>query len=101
MPDSSGLFVGQVGAVISIETGEDAAVLAAATTTEIWYRKPSGTAGKWTASVSSTALTFTTLAASLDEPGDWVLQVYLAGVGYKAPGDFVTMRVATPLQTIP
>ena len=49
-------------------------------TVQIKYRKPSGTAGAWTASVVSAEdgwIRYTLPAASNDEDGDWTIWPYI------------------------
>ena len=49
--------------------------LANPTTCEIYYKKPSGVTGKWTAQmVGNDQITYNTQVADVDIPGIWVLQ---------------------------
>jgi hypothetical protein len=97
----SGFFVGQIGAKIILETGDDALTLAAATALKINYRRPSGTTGSWTATLEGTALAYTTTAiADLSEAGAYRLQAYGEGPGWKAPGAEVTMVVQPPIVAV-
>lgn len=102
MPPDSGFFIGQVGAQIRLDTEDDPARLAEATTKEIWYRRPeTGTTGAWTASLDGTVLVYTTLAiGDLPENGEYKLQVYLAGPGFKVTGKIVSMYVDEPVKSI-
>ena len=64
----SDIQLGDIGTVFSIETG---AVLTGATTTEILIQKPDLSLATWTATVSGTKLTYTTVANDLDQRGVW------------------------------
>lgn len=102
MPPDSGFFVGQIGALIRLDTEDDPSLLAAATTKEIWYKQPgTGTTGAWTAALDGTKLTYTTLAVGdLPVEGEWKVQVYLAAPGWKLTGKIVSMFVNEPLKAI-
>lgn len=102
MIEDSGFFVGQVGALIRLDTEDSAALLAVATKKEIHYRRPeSGTTGAWTASLDGTKLTYlTTLITDLPEAGDYLVQAYIEGPGWKVPGKITTLRVLDPVKPI-
>jgi len=99
MAERSGLFAGQVGALIRLDTQDDTDLLAAATRLEIHYKLPeSGATGTWTATLSGTKLTYTTTESSdLPEVGEYILQAYLEGAGWKIPGRKVAMLVEKPV----
>jgi hypothetical protein len=66
------LYVGDTGTVIALDCGQD---VSAATARTIEAQKPNGTTVTWAAVASGTnAISFTTLADSLDVPGKWKLQ---------------------------
>jgi len=102
MVAESGFFIGQIGAQIRLDTEDDPALLAAATTKEIWYKRPhTGGTGAWTATLSGTKLVFTTTAVTdLPVAGEYVLQAYLAGTGWKLTGKKVVMFVDEPVKPI-
>lgn len=55
------------------------------TTCKIFYKKPSGAIGSWTATmVGNDQITYVTLSGDIDLPGVWVLQGYVvkSGVEY-------------------
>ena len=66
------LYVGDTGTVITLDCGQD---VSAASVRSIEVRKPDGSTASWTASASGTdSLTYTTLAGTLDQAGEWALQ---------------------------
>jgi hypothetical protein len=65
-------YVGDTGTRITMDCGTN---ISTASALEILARKPDGTAVTWTATLSGTdSLYFDTLAATLDQAGDWRLQ---------------------------
>jgi len=101
MPEESGFYEGQIGALIRLDTEDDTAYLAAATKKEIHYKRPSGTTGAWTATLDGTKLTYTTTAITdLPEHGKYIVQVYMEGPGWKLPGKEVVMIVEEPIIAI-
>ena len=71
---------GQIGAVIRLTSTTD---LSTALSLSIRYRKPSGAAGVWTATLSGTTdIEYTTTAATdLDQAGAWTFQGYATYFG--------------------
>lgn len=68
-------YVGDTGTVITLDCGQD---ISAATGRAIEVRKPDGTTATWAADASGTdAISFTTLAGTLDMPGTWRLQAHV------------------------
>lgn len=102
MGSDSGFYVGQVGALIRLDTEDDAGLLAAATKKEIWYKRlTDGVTGAWTAGLSGTKLTYTTTAITdLPKAGEYVLQAYIEGSGWKILGEKVSMIVDEPVKAI-
>ncbi len=102
MAERSGLFEGQVGALIRLDTLDELAILAAATKAEIHYKLPeSGTTGVWTATIDGTKLTYTTEGISdLPETGEYILQAYLEGTTWRLHGRKVVMLVEEPLRPV-
>ena len=70
-----------------------------ATTTQIKYKKPSGTTGNWTASVRDPGkgeLYYDLTGTELDETGTWTLWAYVTfSDGRSAPGEPVKVIVHT------
>jgi hypothetical protein len=94
------IFTGQVGVKFSLDTQDDPALLAAATKKEIWVKCRTGKF-KWTASLDGTIFSYTTTASSdLPCSGEYFLQTYAEGVGWKVPGRIVTVKVLSPLNNI-
>lgn len=73
--------VGDVGAIIRLTSSKD---LSTQTALKIYYQKPSGTFGVWTASLNGTTnVQYTTTAVGdLDESGTWYAQGYAAITGW-------------------
>lgn len=66
------LYIGDTGTVITLDCGQD---ISTATVRAIDVRKPDGTTTSWAASASgSNSVSFTTLAGTLDQAGEWRLQ---------------------------
>jgi|WetSurMetagenome_2_1015567.scaffolds.fasta_scaffold207411_4 hypothetical protein len=69
-------------------------------TLKILYRKPDGTVGSWDATISSTDSThlyYTTLDSDFDQEGIWLLQSYIDYGGIYLHGQWVELKVLTPL----
>jgi hypothetical protein len=91
---------GAIGFEIFIVTGLN---LATATDCSIWYEKPGGGTGSWTAEAHSAAdddgvLRYgaryvTTAADDLDEHGDWRLQVGVEMPGFTGRGKPTKLKV--------
>lgn len=65
-------YVGDTGTVITLDCGTD---VSSATVRSIEVRKPDGSTTSWSASASgANSLAFTTLAGTLDQAGEWLLQ---------------------------
>jgi len=97
----SGFFAGQVGCQIRLDTQDDAAYLAAATKLEIHYRRPTFVTGTWTATLDGTELVYTTTTITdLSVAGEWIVQAYLEGPGWKTAGEKVVMLVDEPIRPI-
>lgn len=88
---------GDVGTIISIG-GQSSIDLTTATTQKIYYEKPSGTTGEWTANITGGDVTYTTLAGDIDEVGIWTLQAYveLSG-GWKGTSDKEKVEVLSTI----
>lgn len=68
--------------------------LTASTVRQIKYRKPSGTAGTWTATLVGTErLRYITLAGDIDEAGAWQFQPYAEKPGWSGHGRAQTVMV--------
>lgn len=88
------LFKGSGYITITLETNIS---LAAATVTRIHYKKPTGTTGYWSASVSGTTLTYNVANADIDVAGLWEFQSYVEFSGEKSYGDIVYKEFQLPL----
>lgn len=102
MPSDSGFYIGQIGATIRLDTEDDVTLLNAATLKQIWFKQPTtGTTGAWTATLSGTKFVYTTTAISdLPVAGEYKVQTYVEGAGYKIPGKVVSMVVNEPVKAI-
>lgn len=82
---------GDIGTLIELVTG---VVLTGATVAQIWYEKPSGITGIWTATVSTIKLQYTTDSGDIDESGTWKLQGYVElPSGWKGASSIVSVEV--------
>lgn len=91
----SNIFVSQYALRIQLTVNQD---IAGALTKKIFYRRPDGTEGSWTALVSdaATGVIYYDLTADteLPIPGDWRFWSYIEfSDGRKATGDAVEQRV--------
>ena len=94
------IFKGDIGTKIILNTGSN---LSTGTVFKIYYRKPDGTTGSWTAQKESDdlSISYTTLSASdLDIVGTWALQSYVEISGWKGFGVSVNLIVGTPVTEI-
>lgn len=84
-------YVGQVGVVIEIATGQD---LSEATLTRFNVTKPDGTSTTWAATPSDTQLSYTTDDDDLDQSGVYLVGAYVEwGAASKHPGDLCILYV--------
>jgi hypothetical protein len=92
------LHVGDVGAIIRLTS---TTTLTSPTDLKIYYTKPSGTKGAWTAVASGTTnIQYTTTAAGdLDEAGKWSFQGYAAISGWTGRSTQVTEQVERIIAT--
>ena len=91
------IFKGDIGTKIILNTNTD---LATGSVFKIYYRKPDGTTGSWTAQKESDnkSISYTTQVVSdLDIAGTWVIQSYVEISGWKGYGVSVNMIVGTPV----
>jgi hypothetical protein len=91
--------VGSIGVKIILNTESS---IAAATLTEILYRKPDGTIGTWTAvkEVDNTHISFTTTTVNdLDVAGEWLLWSYIEMPGWSGPGELAEFIVGDAPET--
>ena len=94
------IFVGQVGVKFSLDTQDDLSLLATATKTEIWGACRVGKF-KWTATRDGTVFSYTTTGVTdLPCSGDYKLQAYAEGVGWKIPGTIKVINIKTPVDTV-
>ncbi len=81
---------------ITLETNYNA--LASASVTRILYKKPNGTTGYWTATVSGTKLIYNVQNGDIDINGTWKFQSYIEAGGLKGFGSVATQNFDIPLQ---
>lgn len=89
-------YVGDVGTVITLETGSNLTTLGATAVT-IKVQKPSTATQDWVASIVSATpsqITYTTVSGDLDEAGMYSLQAYIVSPTGTWRGD------ATPLEIL-
>jgi len=61
---------------------------------KIYYKKPSGTTGSWTAGIeTTTSISYTTTTDDIDEYGAWELQSYAVTPGWTQYGAKVDLTV--------
>lgn len=81
------IYKGDIGTKIIVSVGFD---ITAATVTKIYYKKPDGTTGSWTAvkEAGNTSISYTTTqVGDLNIPGTWTLQAYIEVGSWKGMGD--------------
>jgi len=81
------IYKGVIGAKLIVDVTGD---ISSGTVFKIYYRKPDGTTGSWTATKESnnTSISYTTtLASDLDQVGKWTLQSYSEVGGWKGYGE--------------
>lgn len=85
------IYLGDYGTVLDLDVGED---ISTATAVRIYYEKPSGATGFWTAALQDTnKVRYTTQSGDFDEAGVWTLQARvtnLSGIWY---GEAVKIRI--------
>lgn len=90
----SKVHVGDIGTKLRLDAGES---IAAATLLRIYYKKPSGDTGYWTATLEGTDYaTYTTVDNSdddLDEDGNWELQLYIESPDWTGFGEAARFHV--------
>lgn len=88
---------GDEGTVISIG-GQSGIDLTTATAQSIYYQKPDGTTGSWTANITDGEVAYTTVSGNIDQVGVWYLQAYveLTG-GWKGTSDWVKLEVLSTI----
>lgn len=85
------VYVGDVGTVITLDTGVD---ISAATVREIKVSLPNGRSATWSAALSgTTAISFTTIANTLQLAGTYKLQAYVETPTWSGRGETVTLEV--------
>jgi len=87
------VYVGDVGTIISLETGLTTAALAGATITDILVSKPDKTEVVWHGALVGTAIEYTIVAGDLNKAGQYKMQVHLKIPTWDGKGSTVTMKV--------
>lgn len=81
--------------LISYDCGEDVSDLA---TRKLYYKKPDGTTGEWTGTLSGTRyVQYQTVTAEIDTTGMWFIQVYLTDGNKEFHGVIKTLLVLDPI----
>lgn len=88
------LYKNQSVITITLDTGVDTT---AATVKKILYEKPNKVKGEWTATSSTTFLSYDVANNDIDIAGLWKFQAYLEIGGKKSYGAIVTENFDTPL----
>lgn len=70
--------------------------ISAATGKKIFYKKPDGTNGEWTGTVSGTSLTYNAVSGEIDQPGLWQFEGR-ANVSGRKSSEIITLNVDKPL----
>lgn len=90
----SKVYTGDTGTVIVLDCGQD---ISAATARSIEVRKPDGSTTSWAAVAEGTnSIKFTTLAGSLDQPGDYRLQARVTLPSGTWRGEAASLQVYSP-----
>lgn len=85
------VFKGDTGTYLRYTAEEN---ISDATTLYMYYRKPSGTTGTWSAELyDSTSLQYQTISGDLDEAGTWHLQPYIVTDDWQGYGEPVSLEV--------
>lgn len=85
------IYVGDIGVKLILNTTAD---ISSASVRKIYYKKPSGTTGSWTAGEeSSTSISYTTTSGDIDEAGKWTLQAYVEKGTWKLYGTEASLTV--------
>ena len=90
--------VGDVGAVLRLTSTKD---LSTQSALKLYYQKPSGTRGVWTAALNGTTnVQYTTTdAGDLDEDGDWELQGHAVITGWSGYSKKTKIHVDSVIST--
>jgi hypothetical protein len=90
------VYVNANGYDIVLHVGQD---ISAATVMRIYYKKPSGATGYWTATARQFCeIGYVVQTGNLNEAGTWELQSYVTTPAWgPLYGDIVELEVATPL----
>lgn len=85
------VFKGDTGTYLRYTAEEN---ISDATTLRLYYRKPSGVTGAWTAALYGTSgVQYQTETGDLDEAGTWKLQPYIETPIWQGYGEPVTLEV--------
>ena len=85
------MYKGDIGQQIVLEAGQD---ISAASLLQMKYKKPDGSTGTWTATLTGVdSVYYNTLADDLDQTGNWEIQLYIELGDAKLHGHIVTFHV--------
>lgn len=82
--------------IFSLDTEKD---LTGGVQPEIHFKKPSGTTGEWTGSISGQKVEYVTETTDLDETGKWELQPSVILGGKLVKGKIAVQTVYQPIKT--
>lgn len=89
---TNALFVYE-GDILSLDTGDS---LISAANTKIFYRRPDGTSGAWTAVKNGTKLEYRLALADINQSGEWNFQAY-----YEIPGSSTNFPIFGEIVSLP
>ena len=79
------VYVGDIGTIIKLDTGED---LAQATVKRIKYTMPDGSEGFWSGEVvETTKIQHTVASGELSLAGEWLFQAYIELPSWRGHGE--------------
>jgi hypothetical protein len=90
------IFVSQGNITITLDTNVD---LSTATSPLIMYRKPDGTKGVWSATITGQNLSYNLTDSDIDVAGRWAFQAFVLIAGESVFGSFAYYDFKQPLYT--
>jgi hypothetical protein len=93
---SSQVFKDQDLLTITLETGNTATT--GADSAKIYYVKPSGVKGSWTAVIDETAVKYDIQTGDIDEAGTWQFESEITTGGLSAQGTVTKIKFSTSIK---
>lgn len=90
------VFKGQDLLTISLETSNDSTT--DADSAKIYYQKPSGSKGVWSATIDGTKVNYNVQTGDIDESGVWQFQAVIVIGGKESPGKKTTVTFSESLK---